>query len=218
VKRICRYLPLLPLLPFCVPLASAQSSVDFRLGFGTAHDKANAGGIDSAESANAYGTCTPGTGDPYCLSNPSLSGFFLGFGGDIMLWSHFGIGADVDVQPARSNYGPLQYRQTFYDFDGVFAPFSSKRVQLDLRGGIGGAHTSFYISQGVGNAFNQAYAVGTTNHFQLHAGVGVSLFVTDHVFIRPEFDYHYVPSFTDQFGSNSVPAGMVWIGYNFGGQ
>jgi len=36
------------------------------------------------------------------------------------------------------------------------------------------------------------------------------------VFIRPQFDLHYVPGFTDQFGTTAVPAGMVWIGYSLG--
>ena len=70
MKQIRRYLPLLSLLLLCAPFASAQSSVDFMLGFGTAHDSANGGGIDSALSANAFGTCTPGTGDQYCLRQP----------------------------------------------------------------------------------------------------------------------------------------------------
>jgi len=58
--------------------------------------------------------------------------------------------------------------------------------------------------------------VGNETHFQVHAGVGLSLFVTDHIFIRPQFDIHYVPSLTQQFNSNLVTAGMVWVGYNFG--
>jgi hypothetical protein len=50
----------------------------------------------------------------------------------------------------------------------------------------------------------------------VHVGVGVELFVTEHIFLRPEFDYHYIPNFTQQFGSNSVPQAMVWLGYSFG--
>ena len=143
MRQICRYLPLLSLLPFCVPLASAQSSVDFMLGFGTAFDSSNGGGIDNASSANAYGTCMPNTGDTYCQTNPKLGGFFLGIGGDVMLHKSFGIGAEVNVQPAKSNYGPLQYRETFYDFNGIFAPVNTKRAQLQIQGGIGGAQNEF---------------------------------------------------------------------------
>jgi hypothetical protein len=220
VKRICRYLPILSLLLLCVPFASAQSSVDFMLGFGTAHDKANGGGIDSASSINAYGSCTPGTGDPYCVSNPALGGFFLGIGGDAMLWKRFGIGAAADVQPVHSNYGPLEYRQAFYDVNAIFAPISGKRVSLHLEGGIGGAHTGFAINQSgcVGTAVcsSSTQPVGSSNHFDIHAGVGLSLFVSEHFFIRPQFDIHYAPGLTDQFGSNLVPSAMVWVGYSFG--
>lgn len=220
MKRTCRYLPILSLLLLCVPLASAQSSVDFRLGFGTAHDKANGGGIDNANSINAYGVCVPNTGDVNCQANPSLGGFFLGFGGDVMLWKHFGLGATAVVQPARRNYGPLLYRQAFYDVNGVYRPVSTKRAALELEGGIGGAHTGFAINQSgcVGTAVcsSSIQPVGTSNHFDIHAGAGVSLYVTEHVFIRPQFDIHYAPGLTDQFGSKLVTAGMVWVGYTFG--
>ncbi len=199
----------------------AGSSVDFRLGFGTAHDSANSGGIESASSINAYAACTPGaTSDGYCLNNPELSGFFLGFGGDVMLWKHFGLGADADVMPARANYGPLLYRQAFYDVNGIFRPVSQKRVVLQLEGGIGGAHTGFGINESgcVGTAVcsTAIEPVGSSNHFDIHAGVGLSLYLTEHIFIRPEFDLHYAPGLTNQFGSNVVPAGMVWVGYTFG--
>ena len=222
MRKIRLSLPLILLLPICVPFASAQSSVDFAIGFGTAHDKANTGGLDNAD----FSSCaTPGAVDPSggtCLANPSLGGFFLGLSGDVMLWKHFGIGGELNVQPAKSDYGPLQFRQEFYDFNAIAVPFNSKRAQLRFEGGVGGAHTGFSINQSaqcVGTAVctpEQSIPVGTSNHFQFHAGVGVSLFITEHIFIRPQFDIHIVPGFKDQFGSNFVPAGTVWLGYNFG--
>src|SRR5579859_2025310 len=105
--------------------------------------------------------------------NRSLGGFFLGLGGDVMLKKHFGVGAEVNLQPARSDYGPLQYRQTFYDFNGIYAPVNEKRVQLQLQAGIGGASTNFAFSQNscVGTAVcsNVSQPVGNSTHFQLHA-------------------------------------------------
>lgn len=220
MKRIYTYLPTLSLALLCVPFASAQSSVDFRFGFGTAHDKSNGSGIDNLNSANAFGVCEPNTGDVNCQTNPSLGGFFMGVGGDVMLWKRFGIGGTVDFQPVRGNYGPLLYRQAFYDINGLFRPINEKRVALQLEGGIGAAHTGFAINQSgcVGTAVcsNSIVPVGTSNHFDIHAGVGVSLYLTEHVFVRPEFDLHYAPGLTDQFGSNVVPAAMVWLGYSFG--
>jgi Outer membrane protein beta-barrel domain len=217
-----RYLPLLSLVLFSIPRASAQSSFDLNVGFGTAQVGSNGSGIDNASSPNAFGGCTPGSADLFCQKTPSLGGFFLSLGGDVMLQKHYGVGAEVSIHPAKSDYGPLQYRQTFYDFNGIYAPINEKRVMVQLQGGIGGARTgfSFFQSSCVGTAVcsSGSQPVGTASHFQLHAGLGVQFYVTEHVFIRPQFDLHYVPGFTDQFGSKAVPEGTVWVGYSFGGR
>jgi hypothetical protein len=209
VNRICRYLPLL----FCVSFAYAQSAVEVNLGFGAVHDKAATAGFDSVTGA----TCTTGS---TCLSTPSLSGFFMGFGGAIALNKHYGFGADVSLQPRKQDYAGLQSRQIFYDFDAIATPVNEKKVQLRILGGIGGAKTSFSITQSscVGTAIcsTQSQPVGSSNHFQIHAGAGVQVYVTEHVFIRPQVDLHYVPGFTDQFGSSVAPGAMVYIGYSMG--
>ncbi len=149
-----------------------------------------------------------------------MGNLFMGLGADVMLQKHYGVGFEANFQPARQDYGPLQYRETFYDFNGIYAPVNEKHVMLKLEGGIGGARTSFSINQSgcVGTAVctNQTVPVGNANHFQLHAGVGVQLFVTEHLFVRPQFDFRYVPSLTDQFGSTNVTEGTIWFGYNFG--
>jgi opacity protein-like surface antigen len=227
VKRLRRYLPLMSLLSFCLPFASAQSSVDFMLGFGTAHASAASTGLDSEAltSCSPVGGTNVSTGGT-CEATHDLSGFFLGFGGDVMLWKHVGIGAEVSLQPARSNFvdtsfGTLQSRVTFYDFNLVYAPVNTKRASVYLEGGIGGVRTGLSINESscVGSACTgSTEPVASSNHFAIHGALGVSLFVTEHIFIRPQFDVHYVPNFTTQpgFGSNFVPAGMVWLGYNFG--
>jgi hypothetical protein len=220
MRRTCCYVTLLFLPFFLIPLASAQSSFDVNVGFGTAQVGSNGAGIDNASSSNAFGTCSLSSGDSFCQKTPGLGGFFLGLGGDVMLQKHFGVGAEVNLQPAKSDYGPLQYRQTFYDFNGIYAPVNEKRLALQLQGGIGGAKTGFSFAQNscVGTAVcsNVSQPVGNSNHFQVHAGVGVQFFLTEHLFIRPQFDLHYVPGLTQQFGSNVVPEGTIWVGYNFG--
>ena len=201
-------------------MVNAQTSFDLNVGFGSAWDSANSSGIDGVNSANQFGSCTPNAGDPNCQSLPRMNGFFLGFGGDLMLFKHFGAGFNATLQPSQQNYGPLQYRQLFYDIDGIYAPINTKRVSLRLQGGIGGAHTGFAINQNgcVGTAVCSSVSepIGSSNHFAANVGVGVQLYLTDHIFVRPEFDYHYVPGLTNQFGSNSVPEAMLWVGYSFG--
>ena len=221
MKRKCRYLFMIPFLFCWIPFAEAQPSGDFNIGFGTNHVKPNGLGIDNASSPiNPFGVCAPGTGDAYCQPNPGLNGFFMGLGGDIMLKKHYGLGAEVTFLPSRGNYGPLQFRQTFYDFNGIFAPISEKRVVLKLMGGIGGSKTGFTLAQNacVGTAVCQFSnePIGSSSHFQIHVGAGVEVYVTQHIFIRPQFDFRYVPNFTDQFGSSAVTGGMLWIGFNTG--
>ncbi len=228
MKKLYSYLPILSLALLTVPFASAQSSVDFMMGFGTAHDSAASNGLDNVglTSCSPIGSTVAATGGT-CSSTPSMSGFFLGFGGDVIVWKNIGFGADVSFQPAKTQfvnlagYGPIDYRQTFYDFNAIYEPVHTKRVSLQLEAGPGGAKTGLSVTSSscVGSAcVNQAEPIVNSNHFQVHAGVGVSIFVTEHIFIRPQFDLHYIPNLTNQpgFGSNVVTGGMVWVGYNFG--
>jgi hypothetical protein len=196
-------------------LANAQSAIDANVGFGSAWASANQGGINNTN----FGSCTPGV-SANCESLPALSGFMLGFGGDVMLKPKFGAGFEYQVQPAKGDYGPLEYRQAFYDFNAVYRPIQTKRAALNLEGGVGGARTSFSITQtscvGTAVCSTQSGVVGTASHFQTHVGAGVQLFLTEHIYIRPQFDIHFVHGFTDQFGRNTVPSAMVWVGYNLG--
>jgi hypothetical protein len=215
VKRIYHYLPFVLLLS-CAPLAHAQGSFDVALGFGTQRDKATGLGIDTT----TFLSCTPSPAAPTCLGTPALDGMFLGFEGDAMLNKHIGFGGELNFQPSKGGYGPLQFRQLFYDFGGLYAPINNKRFQVRVEGGIGGAHTgfSFLETSCVGVAVCQSFAqsVGAASHFQVHVGAGVQIYVKDHFFVRPEFDFRQVPGFTSQFGTDHVLGGTIWLGYNFG--
>jgi hypothetical protein len=225
VRRICRYFSLFALPLLCMQFATAQSSVDVGIGFGAAQDTKAKQGLDTTTLLN----CTLGT--PGCAQTPSLSAFMMGFSGDLMLWKHFGVGADVTFQPSKSDYVTLpaagtgltslsiQSRTTFYDFKGIFQPVKTKRAALKLFGGIGGANIKFYES-GTSNtaltgsqSFSQFF--GSSNHFQVNGGAGVQIYVTEHMFIRPQFDVHYVRNL-NQFGRNTVTEETIWIGYSFG--
>jgi len=216
MKRTWHYLPLL----FLPVLAHAQSALDVNVNFGSAWNSATGLGIDNLNSPNALGVCLPSSADAFCQATPKLSGFFLGFGGDIMFRERLGVGAEVNFQPVHQDYGPLKSRQTFIDVNGIYEPYISKRAIVQLQGGLGSARTSFTIAQNacVGTAVctKQVSSLGSANHFQLHFGAGLQIALTDHIFMRPQFDLHYVPNFTDQFGSNWAPAATVAVGYHFG--
>jgi hypothetical protein len=216
MTRTWHYLPLL----LCPLLAHAQSALDVNMNFGGAWNSATGLGIDNLNSANALGVCLPSSADAFCEATPKLSGFFLGFGGDIMFRERLGMGAEINFQPVHHDYGPLRSRQTFIDVNGIYEPIITKRAIVQLQGGLGSARTGFTISQNacVGTAVctKQISSLGSANHFQLHFGAGVQIPITERFFIRPQFDLHYVPNFTDQYGSNWAPAATVAVGYHFG--
>ncbi len=228
MKRIYTYLPFVLLLA-CAPLARAQGSFDLALGFGTQHAKATGSGIESnINSSNFLGSCLPSSGDTTCEATPALGGLFMGFEGDAMLNKHMGFGGELNFQPTKGNYGPIQSRELFYDFDALYAPINRKNVQFRIEAGVGGAHfgTSYTQSSCVGSAVceSQTQSVGSSSHFQVHVGAGVQFYVKDHFFIRPQFDFREVPGLsgtygstsTYQYGSNQVIGFTVWVGYNFG--
>ncbi len=206
MKRICRYLPLLALPVFCVSFASAQSQVDFGIGFGSNHAKSSDASIDTFGDGTLYRTS-------------SLGGFFLGFGANVMLYPKFGVGGEVQMQPNKPEYAGLQGRTTFYDFNGIYSPISTPRASLQLLGGIGAANMRFYYNSQYCSSFtgcsSQNQFLDSSNHFALHTGAAVQVYLTDHVFIRPQFDLRYVHNFF-QYGSNWVPGGSVWLGYSLG--
>jgi hypothetical protein len=205
VKRICRHsLLALPLL--CASLASAQSTIDVGVGFGSNHAKSSNASIDTF-------------GDGILYKTSSLGGFFTNFGANIMLYPHFGVGGQVAVQPAKSDYAGLQLRNTFYDINAIYAPVNTKKAMVQLIGGLGAANMRFYYNSQFCNAFsgctNQNQFLDSDNHFALHTGAAVQIYVTEHVFIRPQFDVRWVKN-NFQYGTNWVTGGTIWVGYSMG--
>jgi hypothetical protein len=206
VKKICSRL-----LPLFVPLlltqfAAAQSGFDVNIGFGSAHAKSTGERIETF-------------GDGVLYRTPTLNGFFLGFGGNLMLYKHLGFGAEINLQPNKPDYAGLKARNTFWDVNAIYQPFAAKRAAVQLQGGIGGANVRFYFSDSGCNGFtgcrSSTQFIDSSNHFQVHGGVGIQAYLTDHVFLRPQIDVHYVHNFF-QYGTNWVPSATVWLGYSFG--
>ena len=229
MRRICRYLPLLVLLLGSIQLAGAQSLIDPNIGFGAVIDKALTTGIDQ----NTFLPCSAESGGA-CSTTPKLNSFALGLGVNLMLWEHFGVGMEAVLQPGKHDYAvlpaivsqgvvlqsasTLQSRVTFYDFNGIYQPIHTKKATVQLIGGAGGTNMKFYDSQSSSSLLgNSSYsqAISSSNHLNVHAGIGVQVYLNDHMFIRPQLDIHYVPNFS-QFGSDMVMQAMVWAGYTIG--
>lgn len=208
MKRALLYLPLC-LLTFTGGMAlHAQTGVDLHIGASGANAKSTGESIETFGDGNFYRT-------------PSLDGVFMNIGGGVMLTPRFGIGAEVSFKPRQSDYAGLAYRPLFFDFDGIVRPLTkAKTVVPELQAGLGWVNMKYYYNQADCNVFQgcpgQNQLIQSQNHFQLKAGAGVSFFVTPHVYVRPQFDIHWVHNFYD-FGTNWVPQYGVSVGYRFGG-
>jgi hypothetical protein len=189
-------------------VAHAQSGLDVFFGVGTMTNSSSGQSID-----------TFGTGNPY--TTPSLGGAFGKVGADYMVTPHFGIGAETDFRFSQASYTGLTYRPMFYDFNAIWAPtgHSNKHIVPEIEAGIGGAKLSFYYPSSYCDQFAGCSSSNTflesSNHFQVHLAAGLRVYVTPHLFIRPQVDARYVNNFF-QFGSNWVPQYGAALGWSFG--
>ena len=160
---------------------------------------------------------TFGTGNPY--TTPRLGGSFSDIGSSILFTKHFGIGADVSWKNSRGAYAGLLYRPLFYNFDGVWEPVSTKRFEPEFRAGLGAMHIGYSLNQTQCNSFTGCstsnQGVDTSTHLQVHTAAAARFYVTDHVFVRPAIDAHYVNNLF-QFAHNWVPEYSIGVGYSFG--
>ena len=217
-KLTIRMIPVLILLLVSGAKQASAQGVSAYFGLGSAFDSA----------ATSPGCAPQQLFDPFtgvsgqCETAPTMGGVFGVFGVDFMINSHLGFNGEYSSRFAQADYLPaagLKVRPSFYDFNAVFQPGSGdKRVVPVLEGGVGGAKLSFYVSQQAGSLFTQSQFFTSSNHFQVHGAVGVKLYVKSDIFIKPQFDIHYVPHMTDQYGRNAVPEFTVSIGYTFGRQ
>jgi len=117
----------------------------------------------------------------------------------------------------------VKARPAFYDINAIYQPLSSKaRIVPLVEGGLGGAKTSFYFSQQACVTLNacttQSGLFASANHFQLHGAVGLKIYVKPNIFIKPQFDLHWVHNLDQDYGRNTVPQYTVSVGYTFGRQ
>ena len=190
-----------------MPAAHAQSgTANVYFGLGTANDSSSRQLIDTFNTGNPYTT-------------PKMGGLFGDLGASYMFTNHLGVGADFDWRTTRAAYAGLNYRPYFYNFDAIYQPGKTKHFVPELRAGLGGVDVSYGLTSTacdalVGCSTSNQY-LESAHHFQLHMEAAARYYVTDHIFLRPAVEAHWVNNFS-QFGSNWVPQYSMGIGYSFG--
>ncbi len=189
------------LIPAACLLASSLclgQSVDAFLGFNTMLTSQNAG-----YTANGV---------------PKLgSGFYPSVGGDLIFLPHnLGISAQVAWRGGMMNYGGYGLRPIFYDFNLAWEPVApGSTIRPDFAIGFGAESLRFYTGQYTCTFIGGCTNYTSSNHFMLHAGVGVKIYLTEHIFLRPAVDYYNVRH-NIEFGVPSVWQTGISIGYTLG--
>jgi len=217
-KLTIRIIPVLILLLIACAKQSNAQGVSAYFGMGSAIDSAaTSSGCPAKQIDDPFNALGPPSS---CVTAPTMGGIFGLFGADFMIKPHLGINFEYAGRFAQASYLPTEgvnVRPSFYDFNAVFQPTTGdKRIVPVLEGGIGGAKLSFYgVQTGV---FSSSQLLGSSNHFQLHGGVGLKMYFKSDFFVKPQFDIHYVHNLTDQYGRNAVPEVTISVGYTFGRQ
>ena len=215
-----RTIMLLALLLFGGVNGAHAQRVSAYFGLGSAKDRA--GTTSNSTNACQTGQLFDGL---ICEPGPTIGGLFGVFGLDVRFKRHLGINAEYTFHFKQVPFLPddsLNMRPAFYDVNVMWMRVAGKRIAPLLEGGGGGARlglrsTSTTPITGITNT--SSFPAGSRpNHAQLHFGAGLKFYVRGNIFIKPQFDLHYVFNFTDQFGRNLVPQYTGSVGYTFGGR
>ena len=146
------------------------------------------------------------------LAAPALDGgTYPGVSADILV-HHIGVEGEVYWRASQANnyvpatYGPgLGYRPVLYNVNFIGMGPVAPHVHLELVAGVGGLSTRFYAQQG-------STAPPSSNIFDGDLGMGLRIYPTKHIFIRPEGRLYVTGNNKGYAGQVTSRAGVT-IGY-----
>jgi hypothetical protein len=184
---------------FLASLSPAQQA-DAMLGFGTI--------MSSGSTACGANSCVI----------PEKGGLYPSISGDVIFHKRVGFNFEASWRARQGDYAGLgiPFRPILFDFNGVYQPHLSKKVGVDLMGGIGWQSTRFYGYQPTSNCVFFGACYTSSNHFLVDVGGGIRYYVRGHVFVRPEAHFYHIVNNTADFSSNNLVRVGASIGYTIG--
>ena len=150
---------------------------------------------------------------------PEKGGLYTNISGDVVFKKRIGFNFEAAWKASQGNYAGLgiPFRPILFDFNGLYQPQLSKKVGLDLMGGVGWQTTRFYGYQPTSNCVYFGACYTSSNHFLVDIGGGIRYYVWGHMFLRPEAHFYHIMNNTSDFTSNNVVRVGASIGYTIGG-
>jgi hypothetical protein len=217
LRKLAFFATVLAILCFAT-LSSAQQG-DAAIGGGTLLSS-------SPSSSSLIPPTNCGTNSSGGVICPQKGGFYLNIGADVIFHKRLGAAFDVNWKASQGQIGGpggQPYRPIQFAFNGIYQPRLTKKVGLDVLGGIGWQSTRFYSYQNTTSCLYFGACYNSSNHFLIDAGAGLRYYVWGHMFLRPEVRYYYILNNTDTsgstgfgFSSNNVFRVGASIGYTIG--
>jgi hypothetical protein len=186
---------------FLASFAQAQQG-DAMIGFGTV-------------VAPSSSTCS--NFSPNCVG-AEKGGLYTTISGDVIFHRRIGFNFEANWRTKQGvdDAGQL-YRPILFDFNADYQPRITKKVGLDLLGGVGWQTTRFYGLVYNTSCLDFGSCYTSNNHFLVHAGAGLRYYAYGNLFIRPEVHFYHILNNTDVFTNNDVIRVGASIGYTIGG-
>ncbi len=182
-------------------LARAQEVSAF-LGFGSLYDDSSRLSIDTF-------------GDGTLHKTPTLSGPFGQIGMNVYFGRQWGFGAEISRRLVQGDYAGVDYSPSFSSFDFVYRPAraTTRRFEPEFRVGLGAAR--LHYSPDDQGSCAQVPGCPVSTHFQVRFAVAERVYISNHLFLRPALDLHYVNGFSE-FRSDWAPEFSLGVGYALG--
>jgi hypothetical protein len=159
--------------------------------------------LSSGSCASASGLC------------PEKGGFYPSVSADVVFHPRIGFNIETTWRGSQGSYSGQPFRPILTDFNALYQPNLSKKVGLDVMGGVGWQSTRFYLPYCT-NSFS-CNNFDSTRHFLVDVGGGLRYYVWGNLFVRPEVHYYFIQNNTDAFSNGNVYRVGASIGYTIGG-
>lgn len=187
------------LLFLMVRTAHAQQG-DIAIGFGT---------MMSSGSSSCTGFTTS------CLL-PEKGGLYPSINGDVIFHKRVGFNFETAWRAKQGDYLGQPFRPILVDFNAIYQPRISRKVGIDLLGGVGFQTTRFYGFTNTTSCIDFNACYNSSNHFLVDVGGGIRYYVRGHIFVRPEIRFYHIVNNTADFTNNNVFRVGASIGYTIG--
>lgn len=149
---------------------------------------------------------------------PETGGLFTTLSGDVIFHKRIGFNVEASWRTKQGvDQNDQLYRPILFDFNADYQPRITKKIGLDLLGGVGFQTTRFYGFQYTTSCLDFGSCYTSNNHFLIDGGAGLRYYVYGNLFLRPEFHLYHILNNTDVFTNNNVIRVGASIGYTIGG-